>query len=72
MWRKCACGFRLVRVMLPERCWPVETRNCAGRKPVLVSYTTLDIIDRLDLLKLRLRTAPHGSRAPVALSKTSN
>ena len=34
-----------VRVMLPERCWPVETRNCRWQKPVLVSYTTLDIIE---------------------------
>ena len=38
----CVWGFR-VRVMLPERCWPVETRNWR----VLVSYTTLGIIELL-------------------------
>jgi len=43
--KRCVWGFS-VRVMLPERCWPVETRNWR-RKPVLVSYTTLGIIELL-------------------------
>ena len=67
--KRCVWGFS-VRVMLPGRCWPVETRTHVWQKPVLVSYTTLGIIEPLDPVKPSLRKAPRARCA--AGESTSN